>query len=135
MAVMIVMACNKKREKEEPVEQSAGQLCYIHFENKDTVNMTITIQDKNLSGELMYKLFEKDRNYGQLKGVLSGDTIIAAYEFESEGIKSVREVAFLRKGSTLVEGFGTMDTTGTRFSSHRDLTFSGIELHQTDCRE
>jgi hypothetical protein len=133
MAAMMVIACNKKREKEEVVTEAAEQLCYIYFKNMDTVKMTIAIQDKNVSGELMYKLFEKDRNYGQLKGTLSGDTIIAAYAFASEDIKSVREVAFLKKGASLVEGFATMDSTGTRFSSHRDLTFSGIELQKTAC--
>jgi hypothetical protein len=132
IAAMMVIACNKKTEV---AGEAAGQLCYIYVENKDTVKMTITIQDKTLIGELRYKLFEKDRNYGQLQGVISGDTIIANYEFESEGKKSIREVAFLRTENTLIEGFGPMDTTGTRFSSHRVLTFTGFELHKTDCRE
>ena len=132
LAAMLDVACNKER-KEEATEEGAGKLCYTHAENKDTINMTIVIQDKNISGELTYKIFEKDRNQGQLNGVLSGDTIIATYTFESEGITSVREVAFLRKENTLVEGFGTMDSTGTHFSSRRGLTFSGMELHKTDC--
>jgi hypothetical protein len=135
VAAMMVMACNKKSEREEVVEHAAARSCYIYFGNMDTVRITITIQDKNVSGELTYRHFEKDSNDGQLKGVLSGDTIIAEYTFESEGIKSIREVAFLKQGTTLLEGFAPMDTTGTRFSSHRDITFSGIELHKTDCLE
>lgn len=127
----LIVACTNKTEKE--AGESEDRLCYVHAENKDTVNMTITIRNKNVSGELTYNLFEKDRNDGQLTGSLAGDTIFAEYKFQSEGTTSIREVAFLLKGTLLIEGIGTPDSTGMRFENHRDLTFTGIQLQKTDC--
>lgn len=78
--------------------------------------MSITINDKSVNGDLIYNLFEKDRNEGKFTGILSGDTIIAQYEFQAEGMMSTREAKFIKKGKVIV-----------------DIDFTGYELHQTEC--
>lgn len=126
---ILAIACHTKKEQ----QTNEATSCYTYTENRDTVKMTLTIANKNVTGELTYRLFEKDRNDGHFNGVMSGDTIIADYEFESEGMRSVREVIFLKRGTAFVEGFGPTDSSGARFLTHRELTFSGIELHKCDC--
>ena len=125
IAVITIIACNKKTETSETThevsEESTKHICYAHLENKDTVTMALTIQDKTVSGELTYKIFEKDRNYGQFNGTISGDTIVAEYQFQSEGVTSVREVKFLRKGTMLVEGY--------------ENQFNGMVLTEVTCNE
>ena len=130
---LIIGACNQKTEKIESKDTSK-YICYA-YENRDTVKLSININNDEVSGDLNYNIFEKDRNNGQIRGTMSGDTIIAEYQFQSEGLTSTREVAFLRKGSTLVEGFGPMDSTGTHFVDHRSFDFSGFALHETSCGE
>ena len=78
--------------------------------------MSITLAGNTVNGDLMYNFFEKDRNTGKIQGTVTGDTINAKYEFQSEGMMSVREVSFIRSGSTL------LDQT------------SGIELREVDCK-
>ncbi len=68
------------------------------------------IRNGNLvTGELVYDYFEKDKNTGTIKGEMKGDTLFAEYIFMSEGINSVREVAFLQKGDDLIEGYGDVE--------------------------
>ncbi|RAV98956.1 hypothetical protein [Pseudochryseolinea flava] len=138
MGTILCVACNSKSlVKEEPVQavSSAGQSCYLYLNNKDTVKMTLTFDHQSVSGELTYNIFEKDGNTGTLRGAVVGDTIYAEYSFQSEGVTSVRDVAFLKKDSTLVEGFAPMDTSGTRFANRAELDFSGIVLKPTKCYE
>ena len=88
-----------------------------------------------VKGDLTYKLFEKDKNFGTIEAVVHGDTIIGTYKFSSEGKLSEREVAFLKQGSDLVEGFAPMNENGTKFTSKADLDFTGIVLQSDNCRE
>jgi len=80
--------------------------CYAGKRGKDTVTLSYMINDNVVTGELMYNYFEKDKNTGTIKGKFSGDTLFADYNFKSEGMMSVREVVFVKKGNTLVEGYG-----------------------------
>lgn len=124
-ALLTLIACNTKTEtsgtnsEQTPSEESAKHLCYRHFMNKDTVKMSLTINGKEVSGDLTYNLFEKDRNTGKFHGTISGDTITADYDFQSEGMMSTRKVIFLRKNNALVEG--------------NDGTFEGLTLLESAC--
>ena len=89
-----------------------------------------------ITGNLIYKFFEKDQNKGTLQGIIKGDTLTANYEFISEGIKSVREIAFLKKGNNFVEGHGDMAEKNGKliFKNSRILNFnSNIILKPVQC--
>lgn len=139
--VLIAAACGSKQETEqttEPTSDNVSQqehLCFLHLQKKDTVKMTLRIVGESISGDLAYNLYEKDRNNGSIRGTVAGDTIFARYTFNSEGVQSVREVAFLRNGNTLTEGYGALDDSGTTFLNRRDINFSGIVLKETACTE
>ncbi|MDR6194844.1 lipocalin family protein [Siphonobacter sp. SORGH_AS_0500] len=110
--------------------------CYAYMTAKDTVYLHISRKNRNITGDLTYKLYEKDSNHGSLDGRVKGDTLLAEYSFSAEGRSSVREVIFLKKGDTYVEGFGPVnDKEGkTVFQDHKNITFiNGITLSKTNC--
>lgn len=128
--VMFASCTNNNSAKSNEEQWIDG--CYSHVDSKDTVKISLTVSENSVTGDLSYNLFEKDRNVGKIKGTVFGDTLIAEYEFRSEGMMSVREVAFLRKGKSLVEGYGPTDEEGTRFVNRKEIRFEGIELKKCD---
>ncbi|MCP9749369.1 hypothetical protein [Ferruginibacter sp. HRS2-29] len=112
---ILLLACNQQEKKTvtttqetKPVTKPSEPIkeCYSKISGKDTVQLSYTINDNVVAGELMYNYFEKDKNTGTIKGKFSGDTLVAEYSYRAEGMLSVREVAFVKKGNLLVEGFG-----------------------------
>jgi hypothetical protein len=138
LIVIAIAGCNsKKLAQDERIASlpAAAQTCYLHAGDKDTVRLTLTFDNQSVSGELTYNIFEKDGNVGTLRGRTIGDTILASYEFQSEGVKSVRDVAFLKRDETLVEGFAPMDSSGIHFANRAELDFTGIVLKAVNCYE
>ena len=89
-----------------------------------------------ISGNLLYSLYEKDRNQGTLTGTLKGDLLVADYTFLSEGVTSVRQVAFKRKGNGWVEGYGDVITRNdtVSFQNIDSLRFNNsFELGKVAC--
>jgi len=82
-------------------------------------------------------LYEKDSNKGKLEGKLYGDTLIADYKFISEGIESIRQVAFLIKDSMAIEGYADIEQKDgkTVFKNLKSLDFKhGLSLTKIDCK-
>ncbi|MGB3800602.1 MAG: hypothetical protein WA952_12380 [Lewinella sp.] len=131
---LLLLSCNETTTPtgEEEVVDSAT--CYSFVDDRDAVMLSLTDLQGNTRGMLDYALAEKDRNTGTLEGAWKGDTLYANYTFQSEGVESQREVAFLRRGDQLVEGYGPVNADGTGFASRDSLEFSGqMPLTVTDC--
>lgn len=113
------------------------QYCYTYIKNKDTATLTMISSGPITTGELKYNLYEKDKNTGIFEGELRGDTLIAEYTFNSEGTESVRQVAFLKKGNQLIEGFGDVEEKNGKmmFKDTSKLTFGqSIVFNKVDCQ-
>lgn len=99
---------------------------------KDTILMNLTMKgNQMLSGKLIYNFYEKDKNEGTLIGELKGDTLLADYTFMSEGISFVRQVVFLKKGNTYIEGYGDVieEASGkVAFKDRKQLKFDGKSI-------
>ena len=141
----ILVSCKKEKEavsatsEKIVVEEPASEECYRTVLKKDTISMTLTIKgDELTSGKLSYNFYEKDKSEGALVGEIKGDTLFADYTFMSEGVSSVRQVAFLKKGNTYIEGFGDVvdDNKGkVTFKDRKQLKFEGnIVLSKVDCK-
>ncbi len=142
----IFFSCKKKEEQlstdelksEIPQEEPAfTKECYEYVQGKDTIQANLLVQSENVSGDLIYKLFEKDKNTGKITGTISGDTLLADYTFMSEGTESVRQVVFLRKNKTLLEGYGESEEKDGKmvFKSMKDLNFtSSLQLLEVPCK-
>lgn len=149
---LIIAACNNSNKTETSVDTLEKAIiskpnvvlesdrkiydCYIGMLKKDTVILKLTITDNSVVGNLAYNYFEKDRNKGTIKGFVTGDTLFAKYTFYSEGVKSVREVAFLTKNNSIHEGYGEQSEKNgeTVFVNKAKLDFTkSINLKNTDC--
>ncbi|WP_316816155.1 hypothetical protein [Pedobacter nyackensis] len=112
--------------------------CYVYIKNRDTASLKINIEGEELTGELDYKLFEKDSNKGTIAGEMKGDTIIAEYTFDSEGMRSVREVVFVKKDDgKIYEGSGDVMEKGGKmiFKDRSTLKFGpAIVFTKTNCK-
>jgi len=117
-----------------PVNNS---ICYAYYKNRDTATLKLITSAGKVSGDLRYSLYEKDSNKGTIEGIVKGDTIIADYAFNSEGMQSIRQVVWLRKDGKLLEGFGEQEQVGnkTRFKNIAQLKFAdSIEFSAVDCK-
>lgn len=116
----------------------SGKHCYAFAGAKDTILMSVTVNDKQATGSLSYKLSEKDRNEGQFDGTMHGDTLFADYHFLSEGVQSNREIAFILSDSKAVEAYGALvvNNEGTRFSDRSALSVEhSFSLSKENCKE
>lgn len=121
-----------KSEKADSTSKATIQsiACYERTSLKDTVHLEIENSNGTVTGRLSYRLFEKDANEGTLSGTMQGDTLIVLYTFGSEGKTSVRQVAFLKSESNLIEGFGPIkeEQGNFLFVSTDSLTFDPAHL-------
>jgi hypothetical protein len=116
-SLFLLTACHEQTSSsaQAPTEEAqglpkapsvAGVSCYQYSQAKDTIRLTLNSGQGVLTGRLLYNIFEKDRNSGTVRGTMQGDTLFATYTFQSEGMVSKREVAFLRRGSEFIAGYG-----------------------------
>lgn len=127
---------NKGAEDSTATASAARTECFTYQMQKDTAWLQLNMDGDSVTGELSYALFEKDKNSGRVAGEMRGDTLLADYTFMSEGVESVREVAFLKKDGGWIEGFGEVtDASGKMaFKDHAKLDFAkGMQFRPADC--
>ncbi len=148
IAIFAVSCNNKTKQSEQPSNtadtskpaenkiQIPKTLCFSSVSGKDTVLLRMDIFDSIVTGNLEYKLREKDSNKGEFEGKLKGDTLLADYKFMSEGKQSVREVVFLIKDSIATEGYGGIEEKNGKmvFKDVNQVNFAkGLTLQRVSC--
>lgn len=117
-----------------PLPQGKHRFCFVT--NDDTAILEISLNEQGISGSYMNHYFGKDRNDGPLENArFSGDTLFADYKFWSEGVWSLREIAFLIQDGQAHEGFGPSDLSGEKrvFKDRQNLSFQGPLLSRATC--
>ena len=114
-------------KKLSDTDHSNAKKCYANYSLKDTVKLELVKNKNIISGTLRFKYFGKDENKGTFAGVVRGDTLVADYTFMSEGVTSVRQIAFLKRNNTLVEGYGDVEEKNGKmvFKNIGKLNFKG----------
>ncbi|MCX2479039.1 hypothetical protein OQY15_08040 [Pedobacter sp. MC2016-15] len=142
----VCMAACQSKTTEEKIDSlatapdtavSSSKACYASMKNRDTVTLSYTKAGNTIAGEFSNNLFEKDKNSGQINGIIKGDTIIADYTAKGEGVTSVRQVVFLKKGDQLLEGYGDTEEKDGKmvFKQISSLKFiSAVGLTAVDCK-
>lgn len=138
--IVLMISCTDAKEKAKIVEQDDDVKCYRYTKDKDTINLKIRLDGDSITGSLVYNLHEKDSNKGTVVGRKSGDFIIADYTFMSEGVSSVRQVAFKKEDDAYVEGFGDVSVDNENktatFKNLDSLTYTnGLKLKEVNCDE
>lgn len=90
----------------EPVTFSPPGGCYEMVLNKDSVSLNMEFQDSVVNGNLNYMFYEKDANMGTINGTWKDSIIHTYYTFRSEGVISVREMAWKINGDELWPAIG-----------------------------
>ena len=140
LIVFIFAAC-KNQSKTTVAAKLANKItepltCYSYSKDSNNVMMQISIVDNIVKGDLQIEYYQKDKNTGKINGEMKGDTLYAEYTFMSEGLNSIREVAFLKNGNELTEGFGDVEERSgkTVFTNKSKLKFeNNIHLTKTKC--
>ena len=134
----LFFSCNNNTEDTAPEDNNGSPVhCYGYANERDTILLTLIPMGESVTGTLAYSLDGKDRNTGTIQGVMRDDLIVADYTFMSEGIRSVRQVAFMKKDSFYIEGYGEVVVTGkrTQFRNTDSLWFNdSIRLLGTSCQ-
>lgn len=136
-------SCNKKETKQkENISTETQKImipksnCFASLSDKDSIWLKIEVFPNVTTGILKYQIFEKDKNTGTLEGTFEGNKLFADYTFTSEGVESVREVAFIINDDTAIEGFGEMEEVNGKmvFKDKSNIDFSkGIKFSQINC--
>lgn len=150
MALAVFTSCKKEATTTEPIQitpsppkeaeivEPTGDQCYAWKSNGSIIEMSFNVNShQEVNGKLSYNLVGKDKNEGTLIGNMKGDTLIADYTFNSEGVSSVREVAFLQKDGTFIEGYGDVVDANNRvsFKDKSKLKFDAKNtLVKVDCK-
>jgi len=91
-----------------PVTKESLAGCYSQVYERDTSSLQVKLINDSLAGDLVYRIFEKDRNDGMFKGDLNNDILSGWYYFKSEGVMSVRQVVWKVSNGQLWPGMGEM---------------------------
>ncbi len=121
--------------KNTSVAENSVLGCYASKLAKDIYTLEIrketqTAENINISGVLSYKNFEKDSSFGSFSGILKDGVLIGDYSFESEGMHSIRQIAFKKVNDTFVAGYGPYSTINGE-EKFTDLNTINYDSNQT----
>ncbi len=133
----------KVAPKEEPkndmtANEGKAPECYRYLNNKDTIYLQISEAYNMITGLLLYKYYQKDKNLGTIQGKMVGDVLVADYTFRAEGRVSSRQIAFKKKGDDFVEGYGDVkDVNGKMvFKDVNTLKYNdSMVLRKVPCKQ
>lgn len=129
---LIFSACNnstesQKAKRTEDALKAAGQLstvetdsmCYLLTEGlkkQDTTIVQLAITGHTVTGNMVYKPYEKDRRAGHLSGTKKGRNIRAQWIYMQEGLVDSIAVTFRLKGDIIEQQQSTFDkNTGKEY--------------------
>jgi hypothetical protein len=113
-----------------------GPQCFSKITTaKDTAYIRFETDNEVVSGQLEYKLFEKDKNTGTISGTITDNIIDVDYRFMSEGIMSVRKAIFKLDNNQLFEATPEkLDNDGQPVFDKDKLHFDSIPFVKGKCR-
>src|SRR5215204_2296817 len=82
---------NSQSGSQQEINNGQPINCYKYASETDTIELKLIHLGQSITGTLVYKLREKDRNMGTIQGRMQGDILVADYTFQSEGVSSVRQ--------------------------------------------
>ena len=128
----------EKQELKQSGEKTSSPInCYRYATPTDTITLKVVHVGNSITGTLVYNLKEKDKNRGTIQGAMRDNILVADYTFMSEGIQSIRQVAFKLEGTFFSEGYGDSfdENAKMKFKNLDSLAFSSsIKLSEIACQ-
>lgn len=144
-SIIALLSCNDNSSSPRSADdtnnmsvQIPATACFRSISGKDTVQLKVETFPNVITGTLSYRYYEKDANSGDIEGIRMGDTLLADYNFVSEGVQSTRQVIFLLKSNSAVEGYGEMieEDGKMMFKSLSNIDFTkSTPLQMVSCIE
>jgi hypothetical protein len=91
-----------------PVKDTTITGCFTQISKRDTAILQLDAKGITITGPLSYNYYQKDRNGGTIQGEISGDQLVGWYLFRSEGVMSMRQVAWKIHHNELWPAIGEM---------------------------
>lgn len=110
--------------------------CYRYVLKRDTILLQLQQRGDSITGVMSFDNYQKDSSHGDIKGHINKDTIYVLYNFLSEGMRSVMEIALLRTDSSLIRGIGPMINKADTllYKDHQTISYkSGQKLDKVNC--
>lgn len=105
--------------------------CYAAQIGNDLLTLDLEQQDRNIVvSNLKYLWSEKDQNEGEMIGIYTNQVLTGMYEFESEGVRSQRELFFKGDKTGFIAGFGPVETKGNVEKFKRPLKIKWDESYK-----
>lgn len=112
------------------------QRCYLHVNGRDSVHIAFEVGSDSVEGTLYFNNYQFDDSRGTIRGRFHGDTLKVVNDYLAEGMRSRSQEAFLKKGDSLIRGFGDrhlVNDTMT-YSAPEDVSFeNGQVFRPTPC--
>jgi hypothetical protein len=87
--------------------------CYVAHIQKDMYALIVQSEEKGvITGKIAFNNFEKDDSSGSFTGTFNQNILFGDYSFNSEGMRSDRQLIFKQVGGNFIEGFGNVKTAG-----------------------
>lgn len=123
--------------QKSPEENIIG--CYVSVFGRDTsiLKITSTQGADSVKGTLLVNLYEKDKNEGTFVASVKDGMLSGWYNFQSEGMNSVRQILYKVQSDTLFEGYGPVNEKGDSvlFKEISGIKFlTGRPLVKGDCK-
>ena len=141
ISLTFAVSCNTEEKKDSQAgdtkKQTSPVNCYRYVNAGDTVLLKLIHVGDAITGTLVYDYKEKDDNKGTIQGSMRGNLFVADYTFQSEGIQSVRQVAFKLEENSFIEGYGDINSADdkVRFKNLDSLKFNdSMRLVEIDCQ-
>lgn len=108
ISLLFITACNRTPKTVQEQMTAQHTVYYQAIDGKDTAWLTIDTAHRQMIGLLKFSYANQDKYDGEVKGVISGDTLKGHFNFKVNGIdKWYRNpVAFLKRDQKLVMGVG-----------------------------
>lgn len=136
-----LFSCNensKTADQSNTAETSSAEVqCYTAVNSADSATLKTSQKNGRIVGELAFNFSKKDDTQGSISGEFKGDTLFVEYHFTYKGTKYNNPQVFLKKGDTLLQGAGTLETMmgRTYFKKEIPIKFDeGFVFETTDCK-
>ncbi len=110
--------------------------CYMRTSGRDTVLLRFEQTGNSISGRLMFDNYQIDGSSGNVKGSIEGEIIELWYDFEAEGMRSVRQLFFKNEAGRLLWGKGEQVSRNdsTLYTDVNNITYSEyLLLKKVEC--
>ena len=113
LGIIIYFTGNETAIEKVPAVSTENSIvgCYVSRLQKDIYTLVIQSEEKGVVfGMLAYNNYQKDSSSGSFEGTFTDGILLGNYSFDSEGMRSDRQLIFKKVGDSFVEGFGEVKT-------------------------